>query len=202
MALTRKFLSALAIDEEKIDEIITAHTETVNGLKDKIADAEEKAKTAGELQTKLDEALKQLEASEKDDGYKEKYESLEKEFTEYKDKVDATELARQKDIAYRELLKKAGVSEKRHDTIMKVTNLDDIELDGEAVKDADKVVETIKTEWSDFVVTEKQKGAKTDNPPANNGSGATMTREQIRSIKDPAERQQKMIENATLFGLE
>lgn len=202
MALTRKFLSALSIDEEKIDEIITAHTETVNGLKDKIADAEEKAKTADELQGKLDEALKKLEASEKDDGYKEKYESLEKEFNEYKDKIDATELARKKDVAYRELLKRAGVSDKRYDAIMKVTSLDDIELDGDSIKDADKVVENIIGEWNDFIVTEKQKGAKTDNPPANNGSGATMTREQIRNIKDPAERQQKMIENATLFGLE
>ena len=37
MALTRKCLSALGIEAEKIDEIISAHTETVDGLKDEIA---------------------------------------------------------------------------------------------------------------------------------------------------------------------
>ncbi len=36
MALTRKFLAALGIEDDKVDEIIQAHTETVNGLKDEI----------------------------------------------------------------------------------------------------------------------------------------------------------------------
>ena len=34
MALTRKFLSALGIEEDKVDEIIKAHTETVDALKE------------------------------------------------------------------------------------------------------------------------------------------------------------------------
>ena len=33
MALTRKFLSALGIEADKVDEIISAHTETVEALK-------------------------------------------------------------------------------------------------------------------------------------------------------------------------
>ena len=32
MALTRKFLTAMGIEDDKIDEIITAHSETVNAL--------------------------------------------------------------------------------------------------------------------------------------------------------------------------
>ena len=34
MALTRKFLSALGIEADKIDEIINAHSETVDALKE------------------------------------------------------------------------------------------------------------------------------------------------------------------------
>jgi hypothetical protein len=34
MALTRKFLKAMGIEEEKIEQIIDAHTETVNALKE------------------------------------------------------------------------------------------------------------------------------------------------------------------------
>ena len=36
MALTRSFLKALGIEEEKIGEIINAHSETVSGLKAEI----------------------------------------------------------------------------------------------------------------------------------------------------------------------
>ena len=36
MALTRKFLQAMSIDEEKIDEIISAHSETVTALKEQL----------------------------------------------------------------------------------------------------------------------------------------------------------------------
>ena len=37
MSLTRKFLAALGIEQDKIDEIIEAHTETVNALKEEKA---------------------------------------------------------------------------------------------------------------------------------------------------------------------
>ena len=37
MALTRRALKAMGIDEEKIDEIIALHTETVDGLKAEIS---------------------------------------------------------------------------------------------------------------------------------------------------------------------
>ena len=53
MALTRKFLSALGIEEEKAEQIIAAHTETVDGLKaerDKYKeDAEKLPATQNEL---------------------------------------------------------------------------------------------------------------------------------------------------------
>lgn len=201
MALTRKFLSAMGIEDDKIDEIISAHSDTVNGLKDKISEAEEKAKNAEELQKQLDEAKKQL-SKEDGDEYKEKYETLSKEFDEYKEQIQSQETSRKKEKAYRSLLKDAGVSEKRHDAIMKLTDLSSVELDGDNIKDKDNVIEGIKTEWSDFVVTESKVGANTKNPPANQGGGTTMTKEQIRGIKDHAERQKAMMENASLFGLE
>lgn len=39
MALTRKMLRAMGIKDEKADEIIEAHSETVDALKQKAADA-------------------------------------------------------------------------------------------------------------------------------------------------------------------
>lgn len=50
MALTRKFLKAMGIEDEKIDQIIDAHTETVDGLKEKLRAAEDDSKTLKEVQ--------------------------------------------------------------------------------------------------------------------------------------------------------
>jgi hypothetical protein len=54
MSLTRKMLRAMGIEDEKIDEIITAHTETVDALKEQRdqykADAEKLPNVQKELQ--------------------------------------------------------------------------------------------------------------------------------------------------------
>lgn len=199
MALTRKFLSAMGIEDDKVDEIITAHTDTVNALKEQRDKYKEDAEKLPNVQKKLDE----LEAqNDKEDPYKEKYEKLQVEFDTFKEGVENEKIKAKKNKAYRELIKKAGVSEKRIDAIMKVTNIDNVELDEKGeIKDADKITENIKKEWSDFIVTESQKGADTTTPPKTTG-GVTMTKEEIRNIKDPVERQKAMIENGSLFGLE
>lgn len=199
MSLTRKFLSAMGIEDDKVDEIIAAHTDTVNALKEQRDKYKEDAEKLPAVQKKLDE----LEAQgDKEDPYKEKYEKLQVEFDTFKEGVENEKIKAKKNKAYRELIKKAGVSEKRIDAIMKVTNIDNVELDEKGeIKDADKIIESIKKEWSDFIVTETQKGADTTTPPASTG-GTTMTKEEIRSIKDPQARQKAMMENPSLFGLE
>lgn len=100
-----------------------------------------------------------------------------------------------------QLLKDANISEKRHEAILKITELDNLELgeDGK-FKNNDELKKEIETEWADFKVTEKKQGAKIDTPPANNGAGS-VTREDIRKIKDPVARQKAMMENPALFGL-
>ena len=45
MALTRRALKAMGIEDEKIDEIITMHTETVDGLKADVAKYKADAET-------------------------------------------------------------------------------------------------------------------------------------------------------------
>lgn len=198
MALSRKFLSALGIDEEKAEQIITAHTETVDGLKaerDKYkADAEKLPAVEGELKT-----LKEKAAG--DDPYKDKYEKLKKEHEDFKKDVEAKATTAKKEGAYKALLKEIGIPEKRIDAVLKVSDVSKIEFDDEGkVKDGDKLKESLKTEWGDFIPTTKTEGAKTATPPANAGK-TTMTREQIRAISDPAARQKAMLENPSLFGL-
>lgn len=59
MALSRKFLAALGIEDAKVDEIIQAHTDTVNGLKDEI----EKYKADAEKLPGVQKELKNLSTS-------------------------------------------------------------------------------------------------------------------------------------------
>ena len=168
LALTRRSLKAMGIDEEKIDEIIAMHTETTSGLKEEAAKYKEDAEKLTQTAKDLEKAQEDLEA-EKKSGWKEKYDSLKTEYENYKTEQANKEAHSAKEAAYRELLKEAGVSEKRIAAILKISDIDGIELDDAgAVKDSGKLTESIKSEWADFIVSQETKGAETANPPANN----------------------------------
>ena len=198
MALTRKFLAALGIDEDKAEQIITAHAETVDGLKaerDKFkTDAEKLPAVESELNT-----LKEKMAGE--DPYKDKFEKVQKEYSEYKKDVEAKATTAKKENAFKAMLKEIGIPEKRIESVLKVSDVAKIEFDDEGkVKDGEKLKEGLKTEWADFIPTTKTEGAKPATPPANGGK-TTMTKEQIRAIPDAAARQKAMLDNPTLFGM-
>lgn len=195
MSLTRKFLSALGIEADKIDEIITAHTDTVDGLKEDLRKYKEDAEAYQTAKKELDD-MKKMVANE--DTFKVKYEALKSEFNEYKASISKKETVAKKSDAYRKLLAEVGVNEKLLDKVLAVTKLDDLELEGETIKDADKVKDSIKNEWADFIVKTKVEGEQTKTPPK--GTGATMTKEQVMAIKDTAERQKAILDNHEAFG--
>lgn len=209
MALTRKMLSAMGIDDEKQDEIINAHIEVVNALKEERDGFKEDAKKANKLQKEINDLNESMKNGERS-PYKVKYEAkveefndLKKEFDDYKADVSAKELESKKSNAYKELLKESGVSGKRIDSVLRVTDLSKIELDNDGkIKDPDNLKNNIKKEWSDFIVTQSEQGAQTANPPQNTG-GAKMTMAEIykkddqgRYVLSTAERQKALIENS------
>lgn len=132
--------------------------------------------------------------------YKVKYDALKEEFDDYKKEQTAKETKAKKESAYRELLKESGVSEKRLAAVLKVSDIEALEFDEDGkVKDSDKLKESIKEEWSDFIVKEDKQGANTSTPPS--GGGKTYkSKDEIMSIKDTSERQQAIAENHELFG--
>ena len=177
MALTRKLLKGMGLTDEQVDTIIEAHTDTVDGLKKDI----DKYKGDAEKLPGVQKELNDLKAAG-DGGYKEKYENEKKAFEDFKQAQTEKETKQAKITAYTAFLKSVGVSEKRIPSIIKVTDLNTVELEGNAVKDADKLTESVKTEWADFIETPNTSGANTNNPPANNPNGgedpSTMTMEQ------------------------
>ena len=172
MAMTRKFLKAMGIDEEKIEQIIEAHTETVNALKEERDNFKADAEKLPSVQKELNELKKATKNSGEETVLKSEYDKVKKDFEAYKADISAKETKSAKEKAYRELLKTVGVSENRIDAVVKVSDIDGIELDKDGkIKDADKHTETVKTEWADFIETTTTKGANTANPPAGNGGG-------------------------------
>jgi hypothetical protein len=161
MALTRKSLKAMGLTDEQVDSIIEMHTETVDGLKAYKADAE---KLPG-VQKELDDLKKQA-AENKDDDWKDRHDAVKKEFDDYKAAQTAKDTKTAKEAAYRALLKEAGVAEKRIDAVLRVTDLDKIELEDGKIKGADDVKNTIKTEWAEFIAVPGQAGADMAKPPA------------------------------------
>jgi hypothetical protein len=199
MALTRKFLSALGIEAEKIDEIITAHSETVDALKEQRDEYKESADKLVDVQKELNELKKTAEQAEKD-PYKVKYEAVKEEFENYKSEQSAKETKHAKTEAYRSLLKECGIADKRIEAVLRVSDIDSVKLDKDGtIKDADTLKKSISEEWSDFIQTARQKGADTANPPKNDGGG-TKTRADIMNIKDTTERQRAIAENLDLFN--
>lgn len=204
MALTRKMLKAMGIEEEKIEQIIEAHAETVDVLKEERDTFKADAEKLADVQKELDKAKDKLAKNgEGETVSKEDFDKLKKEYDDYKAEIDAKAIHSSKENAFRELLKSAGVGEKRINAIIKVSDIDGIELDKDGkIKDADKHTETIKSEWSDFIENTFFKGANTANPPANSGTGTGKTKEEIMAIKDGTLRRQEIANNPKLFGIE
>lgn len=195
MAFTRKFLSALGIEADKVDEIIAAHTEVTDALKEERDKYKADAERLPDIEKRLAEAEKKMEG---DDPYKEKYEALQKEYEDYKADISNKETTAKKESAFRHVLKDIGIPDKRIDSVIKVSDINGIELTEEGIKDEDTLKAKLKEEWSDFIVTKSTEGVPSANPPTNTGK-TTMTKEQIRAISDPAARQKAMVENASLF---
>ena len=198
--LTRKFLASKGIDASVIDEIITAHTETVSGLKDEL----DKANSYKEKADKFDgiqKELNDLKAEVAKNGGK-SYEALKKEFDDYKADVAKKEARSLKEAAYKDVLKDAGVSDKHWAKVIKYSDIDGLELDEKGqIKNKADLLKSIKEEWSDHIETKAQNGAQTANPPAGAGKAPKMTKEQIMQIKDTVERQKAMMENPEVFGI-
>ena len=165
------------VEKKRYNEKLTE----IDSLKAEKHDAEDKATSA--------------------EKWKTKYDALKEDFDAYKKEITTKETKAQRSNLYKELLKEAGVSEKRLDTILKVSDIDALEIgeDGK-FKDSNKLIEEIKKEWADFIGTTETQGARTSTPPGNNGGGK-MTKEEIYKIKDAGERQKAIQENHELFNI-
>lgn len=170
MALTRKFLKALNVEDAAIEEIITAHTEVLEAVKSERDEERKKAAKADELKTELD-ALK------KDIGEKyvtkETYDKAVKDLADYKADVDNKAKASAIDKALRAYLTENKITGNNQDiAVMAMAEITKtLELDGEKIKDTKALDELIGGKFKGMQDGENVTINKNvPTPPANNGA--------------------------------
>lgn len=176
MALTRKFLKALGIEEDKIEEIITAHGETVAALKDEIDKAEQSAKDSATVAQERDKLQKRVEALEKTSGDAAKVQA---EYDAYRQQVETDKANAGKKALIKKALEDAHANPAAIDLMLGTVNLDDVELDGEALKDVEAVLKPIREAHAGLFGTVQNQGTPPLNPPAGDGK---MTRESFEKL--------------------
>ena len=193
MSLTRKMLKGMGLTEEQVDSIIEEHTSVTDALKEQAQKYKADAEKLPAIQKELDD----LKAG--GDDWEDKYNAEHKAFEDYKKDIESkAELSKTKD-AYKALLKSQDISEKRIDTILKLTDFSEIKLTKEGkIANEDKVIDKIKEDWSDLIGTKSESGADVDTPP--NGGKHYSSKDEIMKIRDASERQKAISENLELFG--
>ena len=190
MAMTRKALKAMGMTEEQVDSIIEMHTESMNVLREQINTLKADADKVPSLEKKL----KEMESGE---DYKAMYEAEKTAHDKTKSEHAAKETAATNERLFRAELTKVGITGKRADQIVKLTDMAAFKVKNGEYEDAAAVEKHIRDEYSEFVPATKTEGANVPTPP--NNSGGKMTRDQIAAIKDPAERKAAIVANMDAF---
>lgn len=168
MALTRKMLEEMGVEESLIGLIIKSHVDTVDYYKEQLDKLSAQVEDTAELKKKLEKAQKAAEENVSDE-FESKYKAVLSEYEQFKadvDKREATAIARN---LYRAELEALGITGKRADKIAKASDLSSFEVVNGAYSDPEKVQEAIRADWADFIPTTKIDGADTGHPPVNAG---------------------------------
>lgn len=191
MSLNRKYLSAMNVDGDVADQILTEHSADMNRVKAELDGYKEKAEAYEEVKKELDDLKAKADA---DDGYKAKYESEKKAFDEFKASTEAKNAEAEKKSLYRKLLNEAGIDAKRIDSVLRVADLSRVTVKDGAIEGEADLVKAVKDEWKDFIPTTETKGVNAPNPPeGNGGGGAPRTMKEISEMKDAGERQAAIV---------
>lgn len=187
---TRKALADLEIPADKIEALISMHTDVVNALKDERDQYKEASEKMADVQKQLDEANKSAGSKQVDGEFEKKYNEIKQELEDLKAANKAKDEKAVKTAEYKRLIIEAGIPEKRAASILKVSDVDSIKIgkDGKA-EEADKLIEAIKAEYPDFVVTKTEEGADTSRPPYESNQNGVKTKADIEKMSDANARQ-------------
>ena len=180
MALTRKFLKALDLEDNQIEGIIGEHLETVNGLKGERDDLQEQLEAAKKAPKPKAKPKGDDPDEPGDDPFEAQLAAEKKAFADYKAQVEAEKAEQQKRGLYRDLLERAGIDSKRIGSVLKVSDLTKVTVKDGAIENADDLVKGIQKDWADFIPKITTEGATVAKPPST-GTNA-VTKEQFAKM--------------------
>ena len=170
MHLTREFLTEFGLTEEQVEAVLMAHTADLT---------EDMPSDEGELA--------------------ERFDALRQEFDDYRAETERREQTQRLRDAYRALLTRQNIDPRRVDVILRATRFDDMALDDSGhLADEERLVQAIRRDWADFIVTHRSRGANVPLPPF--AGRPARTKAEIMAIPDTRERQRAIAENHELFG--
>lgn len=189
MALTRAMLKGMGLTEEQVSAIIEEHTNVTSALKDQVKEYKADAEKLPGVQKELNDLKNDTSASD----WEKKYNDEHSAFESYKKDIAGKETLAKIKTAYKKLLTDCKVGEKHLDSILRVTDFSNMKIgeDG-SLEGADKLKESISSDWSGFISTKETKGTDVENPPGNSGG------EESKSTGRAAELAAKYHEN--LYG--
>lgn len=189
MALTRKFLAAMGIEDAQVQAIIDAHMETVSGLqdeikgfKDKVTKAEADSKTLVTVQTELDELKKA--------DYKGKYEAEKTAHDALKTSIETEKTKGAKEAALKAYFESKNIKDGNLTIAMRGVKLDDIELEDDKIKDTKALDELVAGDYKPLVTEDKGgagnkgKGGKVVDSGAKVGGNGGDDSGKVLSLKD------------------
>ena len=152
---------------DAIDAILDGHVTSINALREDVTKYKEDAEKLADVQKELDT----LKATHTDE-WEAKYTAEHEAFEQFKTSVAAEKELSTKKALYTDLLKGQHVDEKRLEAILRVTDFSGMTVKDGKLVDADKLAETIKSDWAGFIVSDQTSGAHVDTP-LNTGTAMT-----------------------------
>lgn len=168
LAISRKFLEGMGLEEKQVESIIEANAASIEGIKADRDRYKEQAEKVPDLQKQLEEARA---ANDGTDEWEQKYNEEHQAFEDFKSQIQTERADAEKAQAYRGMLMAAGIDPKRIDSIMRVTDLSDVEMEDGKLKDAGNLQESAKQEWADFVLKTHVEGSNPATPPKSSKGG-------------------------------
>lgn len=166
MALTRKLLASLGLNDNQIDSVIEAHTEVTDALKKERDDYKTKADTLETVTKDRDDLKVKLEQAEKASGDVAKVQA---EFDAYKAQIETERTNAGKKALVRKVLEDNGANPAALDLLMNTVALDKVEMDGDKLKDADAVLKPIKEAHAGLFGKVETHGTDPITPPGGKG---------------------------------
>lgn len=158
----RNILGEAHTDEIE-NRLIAAHLAVVDPLKDDLQRYKADAEKLPSVQKELDD----LKAANANNEWETKYNDEHAAFEKYKADVAAAAEIEKIKAEYRKLLQELGISEKRFDAILRLVDFSEMKLGDKGLENADKIKESIKSDWADYIPETHEDGADVGNPPNN-----------------------------------